>query len=179
MSIRICVHLNEGALIVAARKAGLEENVLNTRFERVGEVPFSSERKLMSTVHSDAEMPDRLVAFTKGAPEVLVARCSHELVWNKTRILDDARRVEILETNEELASEALRTIGVAFRSLPQDALELKDADERLEHDLVFSGIIGMIDPPRVEVAEAVSRARIRTISCESSRRCKKTTPSWQ
>jgi Ca2+-transporting ATPase len=148
----------EGALIVAARKAGLEADVLDSRFERVGEVPFSSERKLMSTVHSDTELPHRLVAFTKGAPDVLVARCSHELVGDKTRILDDARRAEILDNNEELAREALRTIGVAFRSLPQDALDRKEADERLEHDLVFSGIIGMIDPPRAEVADAVMRA---------------------
>jgi Ca2+-transporting ATPase len=153
----------EGALIVAARKAGLEADLLDTRFERVGEVPFSSERKLMSTVHSDAERPDRLVAFTKGAADVLVTRCSHELVGNQARLLDDARRSEILEANERLAGEALRTIGVAFRSLPQDALELKEADERLEHDLVFSGIIGMIDPPRAEAAEAVARASMAGI----------------
>lgn len=148
----------EGALIVAARKAGLDASLLDSRFERVGEIPFSSERKLMSTVHSDAEIQDRLIAFTKGAPDVLVARCSHELVGAGTRVLDDARRAEILEASEKLAAEALRTIGVAFRSLPQDALETNEADERLEHNLVFSGIIGMIDPPRVEVADAVARA---------------------
>jgi Ca2+-transporting ATPase len=70
----------EGALIVAARKAGLSADALGSRFERVGEVPFSSERKLMSTVHEDADKPERLIVFTKGAPDVLVTRCSHELV---------------------------------------------------------------------------------------------------
>jgi Ca2+-transporting ATPase len=149
----------EGALIVAARKAGLEADMLEARFERVGEVPFSAERKLMSTVHSDAEAPERLIAFTKGAPDVLVARCSHELVGEGRRLLDDARRAQILEANEQLAREALRTIGVAYRLLPPDALQQEEADARLEHNLVFAGLIGMLDPPREEVAEAVARAR--------------------
>ena len=70
----------EGALIVAARKAGLEDEALDARFERVAEVPFSSERKLMSTIHTDAERQERLLALTKGAPDVLLARCATELV---------------------------------------------------------------------------------------------------
>ena len=69
----------EGALIVAARKAGLESEALEARFARVAEVPFSSERKLMSTIHSDADHQDCLLAVTKGAPDVLIARSSHEL----------------------------------------------------------------------------------------------------
>ena len=111
----------EGALIVAARKAGLEDEALDARFARIGEVPFSSERKLMSTVHSDAERQERLLALTKGAPDVLLARCSHELVGEEARPLTAERRAEILANNEELAGEALRTLGVAFRSLPKDA----------------------------------------------------------
>ena len=70
----------EGALIVAARKAGLEAEALDARFSRIAEVPFSSERKLMSTIHSDAERQEHLLALTKGAPDILLARCSHELV---------------------------------------------------------------------------------------------------
>ena len=149
----------EGALIVAARKAGLEDQALDARFERVGEVPFSSERKLMTTIHTDAERQERLLAFTKGAPDVLLARCSHELVGEETRPLSDERRAEILKVNEELASEALRTLGVAFRSLPADALKADEVDERVEQDLVFAGLIGMIDPPRAEAREAVARAK--------------------
>ena len=149
----------EGALVVAARKAGLEDEALDARFERVGEVPFSSERKLMSTIHTDAERQERLLVFTKGAPDVLLARCSQELVGEETRPLTRERRAEILKVNEELAGEALRTLGVAFRSLPADALEAEEVDERVEHDLVFVGLIGMIDPPREEAKEAVARAK--------------------
>ncbi|HEU4922745.1 MAG TPA: cation-translocating P-type ATPase [Burkholderiales bacterium] len=148
----------EGALIVAARKAGLEDAALDARFERVGEVPFSSDRKLMSTVHADAERDGRLRVFTKGAPDLLLARCTHELVGAEAKSLQDARRKEILRTNEALAGEALRTIGVAFRLLPAKALD-EDPDETVERELVFAGLIGMIDPPRVEAKEAVARAK--------------------
>jgi Ca2+-transporting ATPase len=149
----------EGALVVAARKAGLEAGRLEARFERVGEVPFSSERKLMTTIHTDAERQERLLVFTKGAPDVLLASCSHERVGEASRPLSDERRAEILRVNEELAREALRTLGVAFRSLSADALEAVEVDERFEQELVFAGLIGMIDPPRAEAKEAVARAK--------------------
>jgi Ca2+-transporting ATPase len=149
----------EGALVVAARKAGLEDAALGTRFERVGEVPFSSERKLMTTIHTDAQIQGRLLVFTKGAPDVLLARCSSEFVGDETRPLSDARRAEILMVNDELAREALRTLGVGFRSLPAAGFEADEVDERLEQDLVFAGLIGMIDPPRKEAKEAVARAK--------------------
>jgi Ca2+-transporting ATPase len=149
----------EGALIVAARKAGLEDEALGARFVRVAEVPFSSERKLMSTIHTDAQLEERLLAFTKGAPDVLLARCSQELVGESIRPLTEQRRLEIMETNEALAGEALRTLGVAFRSLRKDGFERDELDERVEQDLVFLGLIGMIDPPREEAREAVARAK--------------------
>jgi Ca2+-transporting ATPase len=148
----------EGALIVAARKAGLEDAALDARFERVGEVPFSSDRKLMSTVHADAERDGRLRVFTKGAPDVLLAHCTHELVGAQARRLEDARRKEILRANEALAGEALRTIGVAFRLLPAKALD-EEPGESVERELVFAGLIGMMDPPRAEAKEAVARAK--------------------
>ena len=149
----------EGALVVAARKAGLTDEALDKRFERVGEVPFSSERKLMTTINTDSERQERLLVFTKGAPDVLLARCSRELVGEATRPLNDARRLEILQLNEDLAREALRTLGVAVRSLPAAAFEADEVDERVEHDLVFAGLIGMIDPPRAEAREAVACAK--------------------
>jgi P-type Ca2+ transporter type 2C len=156
----------EGALIVAARKVGLDVGRLDARFERVGEVPFSSERKLMSTIHTDAQRQERLLVFTKGAPDVLLARCSGELVGDAIRPLSDARRAKILQTCEELAGEALRTLGVAYRELPASAIDPQDLDERVEQDLVFAGVIGMIDPPRQEAGDAVRRAQaagIRTL----------------
>ena len=149
----------EGALIVAARKAGLEATVLDARLARIGEVPFSSERKLMSTVHTDAEREDRLLVFTKGAPDILLAKCSQELVGETFRPLSELRRADILRTNEELASAALRTIGVALRVLPKDALRRNDVDENVEQELVFLGLIGMIDPPREEAKASVARAK--------------------
>jgi P-type Ca2+ transporter type 2C len=148
----------EGALIVAARKAGLSPHALEARFERVGEVPFSSERKLMSTVHTDAEKQERLIVFVKGAPDVLLPRCSHELLGEEARPLTGERRDEIRARGERLAGEALRTLGVAFRSLPQDALE-QAVDDRIEEEFVFLGLIGMIDPPREEARHAVALAK--------------------
>jgi Ca2+-transporting ATPase len=149
----------EGALVVAARKVGLNDKALDARFARVGEVPFSSRRKLMTTLHTDAQMHECLLVFTKGAPNVLLARCSRELLGDETHPLSDTRRAEIIGINEELAGEALRTLGVAYRSVPVDAFDADDADERVEQDLVFVGLVGMIDPPRAEAKAAVARAK--------------------
>ncbi len=149
----------EGALVVAARKAGLDAESLSSRFERVGEVPFSSERKLMSTVHTDSERQERLLVFSKGAPDVLLARCSAEQIGENTRVLTDERRRDILAINEGLARRALRTLGVAYRSVPVETLEIEEVDEGVECELVFSGLVGMIDPPRDEAKDAVKRAK--------------------
>ena len=151
----------EAALLVAARKAGLMVESLEARLPRVAEVPFSSERKLMSTVHRNTQSGERLIVFTKGAPDVLLTRCTHELVGTDRRPLTPERRGEILRVNEELAGEALRTLGVAAHWLADDALAPDGgaAGERLERDLMFAGLIGMIDPPRGEAAAAVARAK--------------------
>jgi Ca2+-transporting ATPase len=149
----------EGALIVAARKCGLDPDQLDARLKRVGEVPFSSERKLMTTVHTDTERQERLLILTKGAPDVLLAHCSHELVGENSKPLVDERRKEILRINEELAGEAMRTLAVAMRSVPRNSLSQEDIDEEIEQQLVFLGLIGMIDPPREEAKDAVARAK--------------------
>ncbi|MBO1074678.1 cation-translocating P-type ATPase [Roseomonas marmotae] len=149
----------EGALIVAARKAGLRGDALDARFRRVAEIPFSSERKLMTTVHADAERHGALLAFTKGAPDVLLGRCTHELAGEEAVPLTEGRRAAILRSNEEMAGQAMRTLGVAFRALPGDAAEQDDLAGTFERDMVFLGLIGMIDPPREEAREAVARAR--------------------
>ena len=152
----------EGALLVAARKVGLQAETLDERLPRIGEVPFSSERKLMSTIHRDAETSNRRVVFTKGAPDVLLTRCSFEVMGNDQRPLTPERRAEILQVNDALAGEALRTLGIAGRWLPESMLARQDADgpdESIERDLVFAGLIGMIDPPRPQAREAVARAQ--------------------
>jgi Ca2+-transporting ATPase len=152
----------EGALLVAARKIGLQAEALDERLPRVGEVPFSSERKLMSTIHRDTEKSHRGIVFTKGAADVLLTRCSFEVTGDTRRPLTPERRAEILQVNDELAGEALRTLGVAGRWLPEGMLAPEEAanpDERVERDLVFAGLIGMIDPPRPEARDAVARAK--------------------
>jgi P-type Ca2+ transporter type 2C len=150
----------EGALLVAARKAGLSET-FDARFSRVGEIPFSSERKLMSTLHRDKERGDKQTVFTKGAPDVLLARCSSELVGETPVPLTPERRAEIGNTNLALADQALRTLGVAIRRLTEDVpvAEGSEVESSVEQDLIFAGLIGMIDPPRAEAAEAVARAK--------------------
>jgi Ca2+-transporting ATPase len=149
----------EAALIVAARKAGFDAGVLDARFERVAEVPFSSQRKLMSTLHRDARRESVLLAFTKGAPDVLLERCTHEEWGGDKRPLTAGRRTELLRINEALAGEGLRTLGVALRLVPQEDVVRARVDEHLEENLVFLGLVGMMDPPRKEAAEAVAKAR--------------------
>jgi Ca2+-transporting ATPase len=147
----------EGALIVAARKVGLDQEALDARFERIGEVPFSSERKIMSTVHEDAKKPERRILFVKGAHDVLLERCSHEVAGDEARLLTAQRRTEIRAAAEGLAGEALRTLGVAFRSLSPETPS--EPEGVVEQELVFIGVVGMIDPPREEVKAAVDLAK--------------------
>lgn len=149
----------EAALLVAARKAGLEPTELDQRYPRIAEVPFSSERKLMSTIHDDTEHPDRRIVMIKGAPDVLLGRCTHELAGEIARPLTDERRTEILAANERLAGEALRTLAVAFRYLPKGQVSEEHFGEDIEHDLTFLALLGLIDPPRGEAREAVRRAK--------------------
>jgi len=149
----------EGALVVAARKAGVTDESLEERFERAGEVPFSSERKMMSTLQKDA---GRVLVFTKGAPDVVLARCTAEAVGEgpfRARPLTEERRREILATSDELAGRAMRTLAVAARVLPAAEVEGEEPDESVEHELVFLGLIGMIDPPREEAKAAVAWAK--------------------
>ncbi len=165
----------EGALIVAARKHGLGEADL-ARYERVAEIPFTSERKRHVTVHRDAENPDALLVCVKGAPEILLGLC--RAVWEdgKPVALDDQRRAALAEANDALARQALRTLAVAMRVVSPAALGLPsggaisalpgELPPGIEDDLVLLGIAGMIDPPRAEAKAAVAtakRAGIRTV----------------
>jgi len=152
----------EGALIVVAAKAGLERATLDKVYPRVWEGPFTSERKRMTTVHSTPE--GEQIAFVKGAPEIILERCTHVMENGKEKKLTDAKRKEILENNEKLASDALRVLGMAFKKLPQAQKEFDEED--LENNLVFVGLDGMIDPPREEAIEAnkkCEQAGIKTV----------------
>lgn len=134
----------EAALVVAARKAGMVHADLQSKYPRQSENPFTSERKRMSTVHTVDGQP---VLFAKGAPHSLLDLCAKERSGETERPLTDARRAEILKRNEELASAAMRTLGVATGAGKE------------EIGLTFLGLIGMIDPPRAEAGAAVARAR--------------------
>lgn len=146
----------EAAFLVAESKVGGLTEARESRFERVGEVPFTSERKLMSTLEVDHEREGSVAVVTKGAPDVLLERCTTERAASDVRPLTDARRTEILATVDRLADLALRTLAVAYRSLPDR--ERPQEDESIERDLVYVGMVGIIDPPRPEARRAIVEA---------------------
>ncbi len=151
----------EAALIVAARKMGITPEEMDQRFTRIGEVPFSSDRKLMSTVQTDVESEGAVAVVSKGAPDVLLSRCTHERCGDDIRPLTEERRAAILASVEQLAAEALRTLGVAYRRIAHESYSATPNAEMqgLEKELIFVGILGIIDPPRPEAKEAVATAQ--------------------
>jgi Ca2+-transporting ATPase len=151
----------EGALVVAAAKAGLWKEELEKENPRIGEVPFSSERKRMTTVHLASGK--RKIAFVKGAPEIVLERCTKILKNGKIRKITEEDRTKILKINEAMAKQALRNLGFAFKELPESTEKF---DEKIEKDLTFVALMGMIDPPREEVKEAIyicRKAGIRVV----------------
>jgi potassium/sodium efflux P-type ATPase len=146
----------EAAFLVAEAKIGLTEE-RQARFERVGEIPFTSERKLMSTLEADVERERRISVVTKGAPDVLLGRCTHERVAGVIVPLTARRRGEVLDAVDRLADLALRTLAVAYR--PTEAVEPPADDQSTERELIYLGMVGIIDPPRPEAKVAVDEAR--------------------
>jgi P-type Ca2+ transporter type 2C len=135
----------EGALIVAAAKAGLDKPDLDGSFPRVNEIPFSSEAKRFTTLH---ETPEGVVAYAKGAPEVIVESCTRQVSAEGDTALDAESKELLLETAQQMAGKALRVLAVARRA---------DATlETAEREMTFLGLVGMIDPPRPEAKEAVA-----------------------
>jgi P-type Ca2+ transporter type 2C len=134
----------EGALVVAAAKAGMRKEELDRQFPRLQEIPFTSETKRMTTLH---ETPDGPRAYSKGAPEVILNACSRYLDENGECPLDEEARNRILHAAQEMGSQALRVLAVADRP----AENIQEA----ESDLTFLGLVGMIDPPRPEAKQAI------------------------
>ncbi len=150
-------------------------------YERVGEIPFTSERKRMSIVAQDNADAGRLTVFSKGAPDVLLGYCSRIAVGGAVRPLTEGDRQQILATVEQLSSDAYRTLGQAYRPLGTASLaqvpgiilnsaghvaDIAEQSDVLENDLIWVGMIGIIDPPRTEVRDSVAeahRAGIRTV----------------
>jgi len=141
----------EGALVVLAAKAGLNVEEERKRMPRIGEVPFTSERKRMTTIH---ETPEGAVhAYMKGAPEIVLEKCDY--IWDAggPRPITEEDRERIMAANEEMARQALRNLAIAYKPIEEKTSEY---DESVEMgDFIFLGIVGMIDPPREEVREAI------------------------
>ncbi len=135
----------EAALIVSAEKASYAHSGLNKQYPRVDEVPFSSERKMMTTIH---KFGSGKMAFTKGAPDVVINFCDRILINNKVERLTIAKKREILKQNEEFASQALRVLGFSYN----------DGKDK-EKNMIFLGLQAMIDPPRSEVKESIKRCK--------------------
>ncbi|MBR3687087.1 MAG: cation-translocating P-type ATPase [Clostridia bacterium] len=145
----------EAALVNYAEKLELSKNVQKNIFVRVGEVPFDSGRKMMSTVHKTAD--GAIVQFTKGAPDELLKRCTKTLVNGEVVELTDALRQEILAANKAMADKALRVLAAAKKDLDKEPDEY--TSEAVENDLCFVGLVGMIDPVRPEVKPAIDECR--------------------
>jgi len=145
----------ECALVNYAEKLGLSKNVQKNELVRIGEVPFDSGRKMMSTVHKTSD--GSLVQFTKGAPDELLKRCTTAFVGGKVVEMTDGVRAEILKANKGMADRALRVLAAAMKKL-SDEPDVYDS-ESVECDLCFIGLVGMIDPVRPEVKPAIDECR--------------------
>lgn len=169
----------EVSLIVAARKVKADRKYAN--YTRVGEIPFTSDRKRMTVVAQDNTDAGRLTVFAKGAPDVLLGYCSRIAVNGAVRPMTQGDRQQILAAVERLSAEAYRTLGQAYRPLGTASLaavpgvrinaaghvaDIADQSDVLESDLIWVGMVGIIDPPRTEVRDSVAeahRASIRTV----------------
>ena len=177
---RIVGDPTEGALVVAAAKAGAIHVEIKEAYPRENEVPFDSERKRMITIHDvraprahdpspfDEQLKEWDVIAVKGAPDIVLELCTqYQGLDDKPRSLDQGARERILAANDQMTKEALRVLGVAYRitrDVPDNPEQIRT--EELERDLVFVGLMGMIDPSRAEVKPALEHAReagIRTI----------------
>ncbi|WP_248844146.1 cation-translocating P-type ATPase [Streptomyces hirsutus] len=158
---RVLGDTTEGALLVAAAKAGLDVAAEEAAAPRVAEYPFDSGRKLMSTVHKGTDGGGYRV-YVKGAPQELLDRCTVADWAGERRALTDALRAEVIAANDELASQGLRVLAVARRPVP----DARPRQDTAESELTLLGLVGMLDPPRPEVSDAVAacrRARIRIV----------------
>ncbi len=144
----------ETAFVDAALAEGLDKNLLEREMPRAAELPFDSDRKLMSTVHPLPEHPGRYRVMVKGAPDVLLSRCTHMLAGGAVPLTASLAR-DAEAANASMAEQALRVLACGYKDV--DRLPSSPASQELETGLTFAGLVGMIDPPRMEVKEAVAR----------------------
>lgn len=149
----------EIALTIAAAKAGINESYLNRSYKRIDEIPFDSERKCMSIICKNSG--GELLVFTKGAPDVIIDKCSRILSSRGVIKMDELTRRSIIKLNDTMANDALRVIGVAYRKL--ETGKYIPGKSNIENELIFVGLMGMIDPPRKEAVEAVRKCKLAGI----------------
>lgn len=153
----------EGALVTLAGKANIVKSEINKNYPRIEEIPFDSERKMMSTFHKNY-IPEKIVSFTKGAPDIVIDRCSHISMNNKVIAFTEDLKKEVLSVNSKLSKDALRVLAFAYReydTLPEDI-----SPDNNERNMIFVGLTGMIDPPRAEAKDAIKlckQAGIKTV----------------
>ena len=145
----------ECALVNYASTLDLDKNVQKTLYPRIGEIPFDSMRKMMTTVHRDQE--GAIVQYTKGAPDEIVKRCTHVYENGSVVEMTEQKRDEILAQNKAMADKALRVLAVAQKTLAKEPDDY--TSEAMEKDMCFVGLVGMIDPVRPEVLPAIEECR--------------------
>ena len=149
----------EAALVTYADKLGFNKNDISANSPRIGEAPFDSVRKMMSTVHSS---PDGIVQYTKGAPDEILKKCSSALINGEVVPFTDELRATVATENKRMANKALRVLAVAYKNYGSEPGEY--SPEALENDLIFIGLTGMIDPVRPEVKAAIEECRMAGIT---------------
>ncbi|NLJ78326.1 MAG: cation-translocating P-type ATPase, partial [Tissierellia bacterium] len=146
----------EGALITLAQKGGMDKVDMNRQYPRIEEIPFDSERKMMTTFHRDY-IPDKIVSFTKGAPDVVIDRCKYIDIDGEKVEIDDILKKRILKMNTRFARDALRVLALAYREY--DRIFHDISPDNIENTMVFVGLVGMIDPPRPEARDAIAKCK--------------------
>jgi Ca2+-transporting ATPase len=146
----------EGALLVLARKGGLDEGAARERLPRIAEIPFDSAHKFMATFHHDG---DRVQVYVKGAPDILIGRCAHLIGRNGEAPLDDPQHAAVAAENEAMAGQGLRVLALAHTTLPGQAFDPAGDLPAHVQGLTLLGLVGLLDPPRPEAAEAIALCR--------------------
>lgn len=158
-TLRISGDPTEIALTIAAAKAGITQNSLNGTYQRIDELPFDSDRKCMSIVCKSNK--GEVYVFTKGAPDMIIDKCNRIMSVRGIIKLDELTRRSITRINDSMANNALRVMGLAYRKLETGTYNPNT--KNVENDLIFVGLMGMIDPPRKEAIEAVQKCRLAGI----------------
>ncbi len=149
----------EASLLILGEKAGVNKEEMEEKYPREDEILFTSERKRMTTIHqnnpAEKDSKEDYIAYTKGAPEIVLERCTHILEADGKKELTEEKKKEILNKNKEYAQEAMRVLAFAYKDEVNPDLD----KEEIENGMTFIGLAGMIDPPRQEVEESIEKCR--------------------